>query len=219
MKKILSIFLLVYFISGCINYEQKAYVYPDGTGNMEIRYWMKAADSASLASISSLNIFNPDSVKNEFNYSFLKNFEVISYVDSSDSTINTKIKFDFNGIDSLNLTRTFSQYQFSLTDGAAGQKIFSQFIPPLTSGFGIDSQNFTIKYVYTFHGDIISHNATSVIKRNLIWEYNYSEIGRGKTISVTFKPFKIKETPVWIYVLAGLVFIIVVFYLFRKKRD
>lgn len=219
MKKILSIFFLVYFITGCINYEQKAYVYPDGTGNMEIRYWMKAVDSASLASISSLNIFNPDSLKNEFNYSFLKNFEAVSYVDSNDTTIITEIKFDFNGIDSLNLIRTFSQYQFSLTDGAAGQKIFSQFIPPLISGFGIDAQNFTIRYVYTFHGDIIFHNATSINKRDLIWEYKYSEIGRGKTISVTFKPYKIKKTPSWIYVLAGLVFVIVVFYLFRKKRD
>ena len=219
MKKILSMFFLVYLIYGCINYEQKSYVYPDGTGNIEIRYWMKASDSASLASISSLNIFNSDSVKNEFDYSFLKNLEVISYVDSNDTTVSTKIKFDFTGIDSLNLIRTFSQYQFSLTDGAAGQKVFSQFIPPITSGFGIDSQNFIIRYIYTFHGDIISHNATAVQKRDLIWEYNYSEIGRGKTISVTFKPFKIKETPIWIYVLAGLVFMVVIFYLFRKKRD
>ncbi len=219
MKKFLYIFSLAYFISGCINYEQRAYVYKDGSGKMEIRYWMKATDSASLATLSNLSIFIPDSVKNEFNYSFLKNFEVISFIDSSDTTISTKMKFDFTSIDSLNLIRTFSQYQFSLTDGAGDQKIFSQFIPPLTSGFGIDSQNYKIKYVYTFHGDIISHNATSVNKKNLIWEYNYSEIGRGKTISVTFKPYKIKETPVWIYILAGLVFIIVIFYLFRKKRD
>lgn len=219
MKKLLIIFLLTYIITGCINYEQKAYIYPDKTGKMELHYWMKAADSASLASMTVLNIFNQDSVQNEFNSSFLQNLEVLCYVDSTDSTINTKIKFDFTNIDSLNQIRAFSQYQFSLTDGAAGQKVFSQFIPPIISGFGIDTQNFIIRYVYDFHGDIISHNATSVENRTLIWEYNYAEIGRGKTISVTFKPFKIKETPIWIYILAGITLSIVVFYMFRKKRD
>lgn len=219
IKKILSVFLVIFFITSCINYEQKAYIYPDGTGKMEIHYWMKALDSASLASISNLSIFKSDSVQNEFNYSFLKNFEVTSYIDSSDSTINTKIKFDFISLDSLNIIRSFSQYQFSLTDGAASQKIFSQFIPPITSGFGLDAENYRIKYIYEFHGDVISHNATNENKRKLIWDYNYAEIGKGKTISVTFKPFKIKETPTFIYVLAVLVFTIVVFYLFRKKRD
>jgi len=219
IKKIFSIFFVVFFITACINYEQNAYVYPDGTGKMEIHYWMKATDSASLASVSNLSIFISDSVENEFNFSFLKNFEVSSYVDSSDTTINTKIKFDFISLDSLNMIRSFSQYHFFLTDGAAGQKIFSQFIPPITSGFGLDAENYRIKYIYEFHGDVISHNATSENKRKLIWDYSYSEIGKGKTISVTFKPFKIKETPTFIYFLAGLVFTIVVFYLFRKKRD
>jgi len=45
------------------------------------------------------------------------------------------------------------------------------------------------------------------------------EIGKGKTISVTFKPFKLKETPYWIYILAGLVLLIVIFFLVRKKKD
>lgn len=219
MKNIWIIILIGFIINGCINYEQKAYLYPDGTGKMEIHYWTKAADSASLASLSSLNIFNQDTVKTEFDYPFLKELKVKCYVDSSDSTVHTKINFDFTSIDSLNQIRTFSQYQFSLTDGAAGQKVFSQFIPPITSGFGMDSQNYKIKYVYTFHGDVVFHNATAGNKRDLIWEYSYADVGRGKTISVTFKPYKIKETPIWIYVLAGLVFAVVVFYLFRKKRD
>ncbi|MCX7611126.1 MAG: hypothetical protein N2043_06025 [Ignavibacterium sp.] len=219
MKNFLIVITLLFVINGCINYEQKTYIYPDGSGNMEIHYWMKATDSSSLAYLSNLNIFVSDSVKKEFQASFINNLEVISYSDSTDSTMNTKIKFEFTNIDSLNLIRSFSQYRFSLTDGASGQKVFSQFIPPLTSGFGFDSHNYKIKYVYTFHGDIIFHNATSEDKRQLIWEYNYSEIGNGKTISVTFKPFKIKETPIWIYILASIVFLVVVFYLFRKKRD
>jgi hypothetical protein len=219
MKKFFSFIIILFSINGCINYEQRAYIYPDGTGNMQIHYWMKGFDSLSISRISELNIFKVDSVSKEFDYIFIKNLKVNCYVDDSDSTVNTKIEFNFTNLDSLNFIRTFSQYQFSLTDGAAGQKVFSQFIPPITSGFGIDSENFRIKYIYEFHGDVIFHNATDEDNRKLIWDYKYSDIGKGKTISVTFKPYKIKETPTWIYILAGLVFSVVVFYLFRKKRD
>ena len=41
----------------------------------------------------------------------------------------------------------------------------------------------------------------------------------GKTISVTFIPYKIKETPYWIYMISGAVLIIVIIFLFKKKKD
>ena len=108
---------------------------------------------------------------------------------------------------------------FSLKDGAEGQKIFSQFIPPLATGFGINSSAFHVTYKYTFGGDIISDNSTTHDGRVLIWEYSLAAIGSGKTISVTFRPFRLKETPPWIYALSGLVLLIVIIFLFKKKRD
>ncbi|MCA2004538.1 MAG: LPXTG cell wall anchor domain-containing protein, partial [Ignavibacterium sp.] len=125
----------------------------------------------------------------------------------------------FSSIDSLNTIKAFAQSEFSLKDGASNQKIFTQFIPPVTTGFGIDGSKYFVKYVYEIRGDIITHNATIQDKNVLTWQYNLNEIGRGKTISVTFKPYKLKETPQWIYYLAGLVLIVVIFYLFRKKKD
>jgi LPXTG-motif cell wall-anchored protein len=106
-----------------------------------------------------------------------------------------------------------------LKDGAAGQKIFSQFIPPIATGFGIDASAFHVTYIYRFSGEIITHNAVSKEGDRLIWRYSLDEIGKGKTISVTFRPYKIRETPVWIYALAGLVLLIVIIFLFRKKKD
>jgi DUF917 family protein len=186
---------------------------------MEIHYWMNVPDSNSAKSIVNLGIFIPDSIRNEFSSPFVKINEIKTYSDSTDSTIHSIIKIEFSSIDSLNTIKAFAQSEFSLIDGASNQKIFTQFIPPVTTGFGIDGSKFHVKYVYEIRGDIIAHNATYQNKNILTWDYKLNEIGRGKTISVTFKPYKLKETPKWIYYLAGLVLLVVIFYLFRKKKD
>ena len=218
-KFILSVFVLLLSLTGCLNYVQNTTIYPDGSGNMEINYWMKFSDTSSVATILNLELFNPDSIRSEFSSKFVNIINVITYSDTLDSTVHANIQLSFNNVDSLNTVNAFAQSRFLLEDGASGQKIFSQFIPPVTTGFGIDGSNYRVTYNYEIRGDIITHNATNKSGNNLTWSYSLSEIGRGKTISVTFKPYKLKETPYWIYILAGLVLLIVIFFLIRKKKD
>ncbi len=186
---------------------------------MAVHYWMKLPDSASIKILDRIGIFNPDSVRKEFSsiYTKIENVEVFS--DTTDSTTHAKINFSFNNIDSLNNIKAFSEANFSLRDGAAGQKIFSQFIPPIATGFGMDGSNYNVTYRYFFSGEIITHNAQKKEGGALVWHYTLAEIGRGKTISVTFRPYKLKETPYWIYVVSGLVLLIVIVFLFKKKKD
>lgn len=220
MKKLILLLLpILITFTGCLNYIQNTVIYPDGSGTMEIKYWMKFSDTTSVATILNLELFNTDSIRSEFSSEFVNIIDVSTYSDTTDSTLQAEIELSFNHVDSLNTANAFSQSRFLLEDGAAGQKIFSQFIPPVTTGFGIDGSNYSVTYNYEIRGDIITHNATNKSGNNLIWSYSLAEIGRGKTISVTFKPFKLKETPYWIYILAGLVLLIVVFFLIRKKKD
>ena len=218
MKKFLIALPLI-FLTGCLSYVQDVHLYPDGSGKMVINYWMKLPDSASIKILDRIGIFNADSIRKEFSskYTKIENVEVFS--DTTDSTTHAKINFSFTNIDSLNNIKAFSEANFSLRDGAAGQKIFSQFIPPIATGFGMDGSNYNVTYRYTFSGEIITHNAQKSEDHTLIWHYTLAEIGRGKTISVTFRPYKLKETPFWIYIISGLVLLIVIIFLFRKKKD
>jgi hypothetical protein len=218
-KIILSALFLFTIIQGCINYEQDTQIYPDGSGTMKIHYYMSLPDSESVKAMNNIGIFREDSIRSEFSSPFIQISNVNVYSDTTDSTSHAVIEFSFPHIDSLNQTRAFADANFSLQDGAAGQKIFSQFIPPIATGFGIDASAFYVTYTYRFSGEIITHNAVSVKGESMMWRYNLAEIGKGKTISVTFRPYKIKETPVWIYGLAGFVLIIVIIFLFRKKKD
>jgi hypothetical protein len=218
-KFLLILSVTTLLVTGCLNYVQDTTIYPDGSGKMRINYWMNVTDTSKVATILNLEIFNPDSIVKEFSSPFVKILNVTTYSDSTDSTVHANIELSFNHVDSLNTVNAFIQSRFSLEDGAASQKIFSQFIPPVTTGFGIDGSAFRVTYNYDIRGDIITHNATNKSGNNLTWSYSLSEIGRGKTISVTFKPYKLKETPYWIYILAGFVLLIVIFFLVRKKKD
>ena len=220
MKKILIIVpLIILTFQGCLNYIQDINLFADGSGKMRITYWMKMPDNENLKILDKIGLFNPDSIRSQFSSKFAKITNVEVYTDSTDSTTHAKVEMTFNHIDSLNYTKAFSDSHFSLEDGAAGQKVFTQFIAPIATGFGFDGKDFNVTYKYTFGGDIITHNATSKDGRVLIWEYNLSDIGNGKTISVTFKPYKLKETPYWIYYLSGFVLLVVIIFLFRKKKD
>lgn len=216
---ILAYIILFLSLYGCLNYEQETYLYPDGSGKMKINYWMDLPKNEDTTTINRIGIFNPELITKEFSsaYTFPNNVEV--YVDSVDSTLHALIDLNFNHIDSLNKVKVFEDFRFSLQDGASGQKIFSQFIPPIATGFGIDGSEYSVAYTYIFSGTIITHNALTEDGQTLTWKYTLAEIGSGKTISVTFQPFKLKETPYWIYILSGIVLLIVIIFLFRKKKD
>jgi len=211
--------LLMSLISfACLHYEQEVSLYPDGSGTMKIHYWMHYPDTLRTGFMEQVGIFNKDSITKNFTSEYSKIENATVYSDTTDSTIHAEIEISFPHIDSLNKTKPFAEANFSLKDGAAGQKVLSQFIPPAVTGFGYSGSDFVIKYVYDLPGEIITHNAHEVQKKKLIWKYTLADIGRGKTISVTYRPFKLKETPVWIFALSGAVLLIVVIFLFRKKK-
>ncbi len=214
---ILILFLLTF--NGCLNYNQEVVLYPDGSGKMKIDYWMNFINKESEKVVENLGIFNPDSIRSGFQskHSHVENVTV--FRDTTDSTTHAIIELSFNHIDSLNQTKVFAEYNFSFQEKTGGQVIFSQFIPPIATGFGIDASNYRVTYKYSIPGEIISHNANLVSGKTLTWQYNLSEIGGGKMISVTFQPYKLKETPTWIYILSGAVLLLVLFFLLKKRKS
>jgi hypothetical protein len=217
MIKKISIFVSLLILSGCLNYTQITTIKLDGSGNMFIHYWMKWTSTKDSIIVEQLGLFNKDSVYKEFTsqYNRITNVEV--YRDFSDSTIHSKVEFQFSSLDSLNSIQVFRDSKLSIKDGEKNTKIFSQFIKPIATGFGIENSEFSLTYTYYLPGEILNHNATEIDRNKLTWEYNLSEIGSGKFITATFRPFKLKETPGWIYISALFVLVIVVIYLFNKR--
>ena len=220
-KTILTLFILIITISlnSCLNYYQEVKLYPDGSGKMHVDYWMKFVNEESKIVAENLGIFNADSIRSEFQSRYTKIENVVVYRDSTDSTTHALIDFSFNRIDSLNKTKVFAESRFSFREKTNGQVDFSQFIPPIATGFGIDASSLNVTYKYNISGEIISHNAQQISGKSLTWHYKLSEIGGGKTITVTFQPYKLKETPMWIFFLSGAVLLLVLFFLLKKRKN
>jgi len=216
---LLVLFIMVTIFNGCLNYYQEVTLYPDGSGKMRIDYWMKFINEESEKVVDNLGIFNPDSIRSGFQSAYSKVENVNVYRDTTDFSTHAVIDISFNHIDSLNKTKVFVEYNFSFQEKTQGQIVFSQFIPPIATGFGIDASTFNVTYQYTFSGEVLSHNAHQVSGKTLTWRYSLSEIGGGKTISVTFQPYKLKETPTWIYILSGAVLLLVLFFLLKKRKS
>jgi len=218
LNKLLFGIILFYF-TGCLNYVQEVELYPDGSGKMHIDYWMKLPEEERKAVNDNFGIFNPNSIKREFNSEHINLVKINVYEDTTDSTTHAIIDFTFDRIDSLNLTKAFADANFTFQEGAGGIINVTQFIPHIATGFGIDATQYNVSYIYTFSGTILTHNAHKVDKRTLTWKYSLADIGGGKIISVTFRPYKLKETPNWIYMLTGTVLALVIFFLFRKQKN
>jgi LPXTG-motif cell wall-anchored protein len=214
-----SLFFIVVVFNSCLNYHQEVTLYPDGSGKMRIDYWMKFINEESEKVVDNLGIFNPDSIRSGFQSAYSKVENVNVYRDTTDFSTHAVIDISFNHIDSLNKTKVFAEYNFSFQEKTQGQIVFSQFIPPIATGFGIDASTFNVTYQYTISGEVLSHNAHQVSGKTLTWRYSLSEIGGGKTISVTFQPYKLKETPTWIYILSGAVLLLVLFFLLKKRKS
>jgi hypothetical protein len=216
-RLLLPLITLIFLINGCLNYTQITTIKKDGSGYMFIHYWMKWTSHKDSLIADQLGIFTKDNIQKEFVSKFSQTKSVEVYKDLSDSTIHSKIELSFNSLDSLNSMPAFKNSALSIKDGSKNTKIFTQFIPPIATGFGLTTKNFSLTYIYYLPGEILSNNATEISNNKVTWKYSPDEIGIGKYITATYSPFKLKETPPWIYYCALTVLIIVVIFLFSKR--
>lgn len=230
MKRIfllLTFFALVF--NGCLDYYQETEFNKDGAGKMFIEYSMKKKPSmidtnlttAQNDSVIATKIiyFNKDSVKNLYTSPIVNNLDVKVFSKASDSTLHAQISFKYQDINKLVEVKTLAQFQFSYSDGAEGQKIYKQFVPPMSFGFGGVDTNLRATFVCYLPGEIITHNASELKRNKLTWSFKQSEIGSGKTLTATIKPFKLNETPKWLYYVLASVLLIVLFFLIKRGRS
>lgn len=221
MKKTLQnllLFSIILLLSSCLNYNQITTIKTDNTGKMFVHFWRDMGTDIDSLLITKVGLFNEDSLRTKFEAHFTKiNFTKI-FRDLKDSTLHAQVEFEFSNFDSLNYLPFFSNAELSNKNTPDGEKIFSQFIQPITIGFDSTAKSLTVKYVYYLPGEIVEHNANSISRNKLTWEYSLDQIGNGKIIKARYIPFKLKETPQLIYTLALIVIVIVLVFLFTKRK-
>lgn len=220
LKRFFPIVLLfITLVTGCLNYEQVSVIKTDNSGEMFIHYWSKLKTPYDTLLINQIGFYNSDSIKSQFDSSFIaiKNIEV--YNDFTDSTIHGKIEFSYTDINRLNELMLFKGTEITIKEGGDGLKTFSQFLPSLITGFGLNTKELNIQLIYYLPGQVINQNADDLSRNKLTWNFNANNISSGYLLNATFRPYKLKETPSWILYLTLGVLVIVFAFLFKKRKS
>lgn len=219
-RKITNIFgliLLALSLSGCLNYNQVTSLKTDNSGKIFVHYWARIQSPKDSLIIENMGLFSKDTILSEFSSGFSRVDQIQVYTDK-DSTKHAQIEIAFNDFNNLNHIRAFKDMKFSIKPGPDNTKILSQFVPAFATGFGFNTSEFRANYAYYIPGEILKHNAHSKQNNLLRWTFTSGQIGSGQELSATYRPFKLKETPQWIYSSALFVLIIVIIFLLKKNK-
>jgi len=220
LKLIIKIISIAYLFlqPGCLNYIQDVNIYPDGSGKMSMHYWSNLPYDINSDQLKNLTFFNPEFLKKEFTSDYYKLEGINVYTDTTDGTTHAIVDITFDSIDSLNKSKTFKNSNFLLLEDDDGITTFTQNVPHVSHNFITDSSKFRITYKHTFYGKIYDDNSQEKENNTLIWKFRPEEIDSGKVLYAKYKPFRLKETPEWIYILSGVVIIIVLFFLLKRNK-
>ena len=215
IKYTLGSVLIILYLSGCLNYEQVTILHTDGSGEMYAHVWK----SFRLTSDSTFNnFFNEDSLKKGLDSNYVKTDNLEIYKDFRDSTIHAKIEISFQLIDSLNNIEIFRGLNFSFKRIDSKHIEFSQNNYFHFIAAAPDTESVTVEYIYYIPGEVVEHNADDLSNNKLSWKFDKSSGFSKPKLYAKFIPFKLKETPLWIYLSALFVLVVVIVYLL-KKRD
>jgi hypothetical protein len=171
--------LLVLAIAGCISYEQDTRLDEDGSGSMDIHYWI-SEDMLSWFKQGTLS-FNEDSVRAQYTAEGITVESVRSESRDSDSTRHVYVTLSFDDVRKLPECHGFKDIDVQwMREGDVFR--FVQTLPAASSSGEGMLDEFTFTYRFEFPGDLRETNADSVDGSVAVWEYRLSDLTEKKRL-------------------------------------
>jgi hypothetical protein len=163
--------------AGCIFYEQDTELSEDGSGSMEIHYWI-AEDALSWFKGGALS-FDEDSVRAQYASEGIHVNAVRIEARESDSTRHVFVSLDFEDIRRLSKSKGFADVNIRwMREGDVYR--FVQTLPATsTSGDGM-LENFTFTYRYDFPGEVRESNADTLNNNHAVWVFKLSDLNEKR---------------------------------------
>ncbi len=205
---------LSFLLSGCINYEQFTTLRTDGSGTMEIHYWINQDIASSMTQGDFA--FDKESVNKQYEALGVEVKDVRIESNAADSTKHVRVKLKFSDITQLSKASGFKSSGFEWNH--AGSKITFKQNFHVNSGssesMGLDK--FTFTYTYNFPGDIVSTNATTYSGRTAVWKFKLSELSTDRSLIavIAVSWFSAKNIVIALVVVLA---VLILFIVLRKK--
>ncbi|MEO8665258.1 MAG: hypothetical protein ABI462_07165 [Ignavibacteria bacterium] len=157
---ILFLLLTSLSLNGCLNVRQKTVINEDGSGTINLHYWMRSQGEIPYGDeIDGYSFIESEARKKYTSYNtVIKEFR--KFDDSKDTTNHIELTMDFKNINKLSETPGFSRVQISYVKGKDGYD-FRYFIPKDTTlKQEYIKDDHTLEYTFEFPKEVKTSNGT-----------------------------------------------------------
>lgn len=207
--------LLLVLIAGCISYEQDTQLDEDGSGSMQIHYWI-SEDMLTWFKGGNLS-FNEDSVRAQYRAEHITVESLRSETRESDSTRHVFVTLSFDDIRRLPECPGFKDLDIKwMREGDVYR--FVQTLPAASSSGDGMLEHFTFTYRFEFPGEVRESNADSLDGSLAVWSYKLSDLSEQKQLEAVVVAST--GTNIWwvLGVLGVVVVLTLVIIVVRKKK-
>jgi hypothetical protein len=214
MRRLFLAVSLVLLLPGCLNYEQNTRLEEDGSGSMDIHYWI--SESVFMWMKDGKLAFNEDSIRIQYEGEGIEVLDARTDANADDSTRHVRASLKFDDIRTLPSCRGFADLSF-VWQSEGDVYRFEQHLPASTSSAEDLLAGYTFTYTYEFPGTIRESNADSVDGNRAVWVVPLSELDKDVEFTATVEA-SAGANVYWVLgVIAVVVVLIVVVRKARKK--
>jgi hypothetical protein len=202
-------------LAGCLDYEQETWLAEDGSGRMEVHYWM--SESMLVWLKDGTLTFNEDSVRHRYDAEGIEVEDVRVFTREEDSTRHVEAVLRFDDITALPACKSFEDVTFRwMREGDVYR--FEQSIPVDSGSDEAFLDQFDFVYTYHFPGTVLESNADSVSGSTAVWSFKLSELASSEALAATVEAPS-GQNIWWVLGVIGVVVVlIIVLATVRRKR-
>jgi len=204
-----------FYLSGCVNVDQKTKINSDGSGEITMHYWTKMSN---VKSSDELGGFAFTEEKAKANYKSDNN-EVTGVKiedDLDDSTKHVTVDIKFKDLNKLSSAKGFEKVKTTWKEGDEGMDFSYILMQDTSNAKNMGASDTKLDYEFEFPAEILSTNGTKDGQK-VVWNKTLADLKEDVEMTATVKTEK-KGCGLFGIELPLVVFTGMVFLLSRKRK-
>ncbi len=189
IKKLLYIsafsLIIPFFISGCVNLQQKVKINKDGSGSMNIKYWTQSSNviGDEIAGFG----FTENKIKQNYSSANTSVDNIkISNNENSDSIIYVNLTLDFKDFNKIPEARAFNKTKTSWNETNESIDFRYVLFADTVNARNLGMDNYILNFEFEFPNEILETNGTKDGKKG-IWNYKMSDLVQDLELKAKIK--------------------------------
>ncbi len=185
-KLLVSLFIMaVFFITGCVNVNQKGKLEKDGSGSIDLHYWTKMKNVKSKQELGGFS-FDEGKIKSKYSSSNndVKDVKIEDKLDDSTKHVNVSIEFD--DLNKLNSAGGFAKVTPTWKEEKDGMEFVYVIKQDTSAAKTMNASKYELVYEFEFPDEVLKTNGVKDGKK-VKWERSLKDLKEDLVLTATVK--------------------------------